>query len=299
MIEEPTCLILGAGASAPYGLPTTRNLRNLILPLRSEDGATAAARFPLKMPDRSWLTGEDPAEEWNIYLNQVSEAAGLKEFLPSFYSKFNGSDSSIDWFLRRHDSMFGEVARLHIAAVLLACEREDKLSGDRYRTLLEEILPRNLESLEEGKLSVISFNYDRSFERYFLRQFEDLCALSPDEALAALGRIQIAHVYGQLGTLDCVPYGAFAKAHTASKQIRTVRLEPDEDVQARIGKMIRDSLYINFIGFGFDENNIRIRGPENFKGKRVYSTTHGLSVRTRAKIRRELGVRVWLKNLLS
>ncbi|HMG06198.1 MAG TPA: hypothetical protein VK581_12105 [Chthoniobacterales bacterium] len=234
-----------------------------------------------------------------MYLHLISEAAGFKESLPSFYAKFNGSDRSIDWFLRRHDPTFGEVARLHIAAVLLACEREDKLSGDWYQMLSEEILPRNLESLEEGKLSVISFNYDRSFERYFLNQFENLCALSPEEALTALGRIQIVHVYGQLGTLDYVSYGASEKAHTASKQIRTVRLEPEEDVQARIGKMIRDSTYINFIGFGFDEDNIHLLGPENFKGKRVYSTTHGMGARTRAKIQRDLGVRFLAKEPLE
>jgi len=188
--------------------------------------------------------------------------------------------------------VFGDIARLQIAAVLLGCERDDRLSGDWYRLLSEEILPKNLESLEEGKLSVISFNYDRSFERYFLNQFENLCDFPPEEAKAALSRIRLEHAYGQLGSLDEVAYGDITKATNAAKGIRTIRLEPDKDVQTRLSKIIRESTYINFIGFGFDDDNIDLLGPENFKGKRTYSTTYGLSVRTLAKARQKFGVHI-------
>lgn len=287
MIEEPTCLILGAGASAPYGLPTTRDLRHLILPLSSEAAEETAAKFRLLAPP---ITNASKAQEWSDYLQELVESADLFFHKPAFYPKFIGADRSIDWFLRRHESKCGEIARLLIAGVLLACEREDKLSGDWYQLLSEEILPRNLGSLEEGKLSVISFNYDRSFERYFLNQFEHLCDLKPEEAKAALGRIRIEHVYGQLGALDDVSYGYFEDAHRASKHIRTIRLEPDEEVRTRIGRVLRESTYINFIGFGFDDDNIDLLGPDNFKDKRVYSTTYGLSARTVAKARQKFGV---------
>ena len=290
MIEEPTCLILGAGASRPYGLPTTRELRDLILALRSPTGAATAESFPLNMPQKAWLDPGNPAKEWNIYLNEVSDSAQHKHLLPDFWSKFYGADRSIDWFLRRNESKFGDIARLQIAAVLLACERSDKLSGDWYQLLSEEILPRNLESLEEGKLSIISFNYDRSFERYFLNQFESLCDFPADKAKAALSRIRLKHVYGQLGSLDEVPYGDFIKAADAAKDIRVIRLEPDEVVQTRLGKMIRECTYINFIGFGFDDDNIDLLGPKHFTNKRVYSSSSGLSLRTRKKATERLGV---------
>jgi hypothetical protein len=290
MIDEPTCLILGAGASAPYGLPTTNELRHLMLPYRSDAGAAVAGEFPLTMAEKPWSDAETPAKQWLIYLNEVTDSAGLKHLLQDFFSKFSGTDRSIDWFLRRNDATFGDVARLQIAAVLLACERWNKLHDDWYRLLSEEIIPRNLEAIEEGRLSVISFNYDRSFERYFLSQFENLCGFPIDEARAALRKIRIEHVYGQLGTLDEVPYGDFTKAATAAKGIRTIRLEPDADVQARVGQVIRDATYVNFIGFGFDDDNVALLGPENFKGKRVYSTTYGMSARVRAKVRQTLGV---------
>jgi len=258
----------------------------------SEEGAAAAARFPLKGPRRGFIHPENKAKEWFIYLSQLSESAGLKDYSSAFHLKFCGSDRGIDWFLRRHESEFGDIARLHVAGVLLACEQENKLLGDWYQLLSEEILPKNLEGLEEGKLSVISFNYDRSFERYFLNQFENLCNLNSEQALATLGRIRIEHVYGQLGTLDYVPYGETTKAYTASKRISMIRLEPDEAVRARIGKLIQESAYINFIGFGFDDDNIDLLGPENFKDKRVYSTTYGLSARRLAKARQKFRVQI-------
>lgn len=295
MIEEPTCLILGAGASAPYGLPTAEDLRNLILPLRSEGGAAAAKRFPLKIPPRGFVEPDNKAKEWHIYLSNAVESAHLQHLQSDFITRFGNADRSIDWFLRGHESTFGEIARLYVASVVLACEREDKLSGDWYRLLSEEIIPRNLESFEEGRLSVISFNYDRSFERYFLSQFKDLCDFTAEEAIAALGKIRLEHVYGQLGTLDYVPYGNYERAFTASQQILTIRLEPDEAVKTRIGKVIKESTYINFVGFGFDDDNIDLLGPENFKGKRVYSTTYGLSARTLAKARQKFGVQISTK----
>jgi hypothetical protein len=240
----------------------------------------------------AWVNYRNTDVEWASYLKKASEKAGLLHLLQDFILKFSGTDRNIDWFLRRNESKYGEIARLQVAASLLACERTDKLFDDWYQLLSEEIIPRSLDGFEEGKLSVISFNYDRSFERYFLNQFENLCDLPSGEARAALSRIRFEHVYGQLGTLDEVPYGDYNNAVTAAKGINTIRLAPDMEIQAQVGKVIRECTYINFIGFGFDDDNIDLLGPENFKGKRVYSTTYGLSARTVAKAQRKLGVQI-------
>ncbi len=274
MIKEPTCLILGAGASAPYGLPTTNQLRDLILCGKGPDGPATAAKFPLQQP----RFPTKPEREWQTYLSRVADAAGLTPLVDNFWNTFFKADQSIDWFIRDNESTFGHIARLHIAAVLLNCERADKLNGNWYRSLSKILLPtRAFDVIAERKLSIISFNYDRSFERYFLNVLESQYALSSSEAKAVFDRIELVHVYGQLGSLDEVSYGDISRALAAAKGIRLIRAEKDKDIQAKVGALIRRSTYINFIGFGFDDENIELLGPSNFVDvTRVYATTYGL-----------------------
>ncbi|MFZ1217654.1 MAG: hypothetical protein WAO00_00095, partial [Chthoniobacterales bacterium] len=103
--------------------------------------------------------------------------------------------------------------------------------------------------------------------------------------------------YGQLGTLDEVPYGDFTRAQTAAEGIRLIRSQPDPAVEEKVGGMLQKSAYINFIGFGFDDDNINLLGPENIKGKgkRIWSTSHGLTPMTRRKASQTLGVVFGLK----
>jgi hypothetical protein len=292
VIQEPTCLILGAGASAPYGLPTTDELRDLILSSRSPTGRQTAAKFPVKGPQRASLTPGDPVNEWTIYLNEVTDAANLGAKTPDFRNKFFRADQSIDWFIRDNEASFGDIARLQIAAVLLNCERDDKLAGDWYRLLSKIVFPTSdFTSLPKGNLSIISFNYDRSFERYFLSVLESQFNLPLSEAKAVFDRIDLVHAYGQLGSLDEVPYGDTTKAGQAAEGIRLIRPDTDNPMQGRVGALIRRSTYVNFIGFGFDDQNIKLLGPRNFKKvQRVYSTSVGLSWVTLNKAMVELRV---------
>ncbi len=291
MIEEPTCLILGAGASAPYGLPTAMKLRDLIIPTRSPTGLETAEEFPLKTPPQAFLDLGHPTKEWNIYLEQAVERAGLTAKLADFRNKFYRVDQTIDWFIRDNEEAFGDIARLHIAAVLLNCE-QDNLSGNWYRSLSQRLFSGDPETLEAGKLAVISFNYDRSLERYLLNVLENQYGKSWPVAKELISRIHIEHVYGQLGTLDEVPYGDFMKAQNAADGIRLIRPQPDPVIKEKIQGMLQRSTYVNFIGFGFDDDNINLLGPDNIKGKnkRPRSTSRGLNPMTRRKATQSLGV---------
>lgn len=165
------------------------------------------------------------------------------------------------------------------------------MTGNWYRSLLNTIFGTDPNVLESGRLSVITFNYDRSFERYFLRALKSQYRLGDSEAVDILGRIPIKHVYGSLGDLDNIPYGDITKIQRASKGINLVRPEINLALQEELGAMVRQSIYVNFIGFGFDDDNLMQLGPENFKDKRVLSTSFGLSPVTRRAAQQKVRLR--------
>src|SRR5205814_605940 len=112
--------------------------------------------------------------------------------------------------------------------------------------LLEQVFPTDLEDLDLTKLSLITFNYDRSFERYFINVLENQYGLTADAAKQRFSEIHLVHVYGQLGTLDHVEYGNTSKASQAAKGIRLIRPEIDKTVQDQIAPLIREATYVNF-----------------------------------------------------
>lgn len=294
MIEEPTCLILGAGASAPYGLPVGNELRELILVRRSPLARKIAERFAVRAPlapgDRA-MGVATPVNNWGLFLERVARENGLEGSLQQFWDRFFEADRSIDWFLRHNDEEFGRIARVCIAAVLLNCEADSQLTGDWYRLLVERVFETSLESVEPGKLSIITFNYDRSFERYFARVLASQYRLNEAEIAVVMAKIPITHVYGSLGNLQQNAYGNLSKVAAAAGEIRLVRPQIEEDLRDQVGAIIRRAVYVNFIGFGFDPDNVAQLGPENFHGKRVLSTSRGVSDATRRAVRKLLPVR--------
>src|SRR2546421_12270012 len=100
MIEEPTCLILGAGASAPYGLPTGNELRDLILTTVSPTGRFAAEKFRMEGFAGRRLGHLDPVTAWSTYLQLMIDPFNLESLNQKFRRKFFSADRAIDCFLR-------------------------------------------------------------------------------------------------------------------------------------------------------------------------------------------------------
>lgn len=292
MILEPTCLILGAGASAPYKLPTASQLRDLILTSRTPNGPATADQMPIQAQFQQTVMGVRTASnDWVIYLNDVTAAAELAHLIPEFWNRFAKTDQNIDWFLQRNEEEFGDIARLQMATVLLNCERGTNLLGNWYQQLSRVLFSAGLEGFPPGNLSVISFNYDRSFERYFLNVLESNYDPSFTEAQERWEKLPLLHVYGQLGSLTSVPYGDATKAEIAATGIRLMRPQADDAVQEKIARFLGQATYINFVGFGFDADNVNLLGPKNFAGKRVISTSKGLDPVRKRQVISQLGVR--------
>lgn len=146
MITKPTTLILGAGASAPFGFPTGYTLLQKALGWGDVgDGKTNPTIF-------KWL-GID------------------KQKLDSFRGALSRSGKkSVDSFLE-HRPEFLDVGKAVIALELITCERERELfrrDGNSWYEYLFNELNTVFDDFDQNKLSILTFNYDRSLEHYLL-----------------------------------------------------------------------------------------------------------------------------------
>ena len=153
MITKPTVLILGAGASAPYGFPVGSRLRELILS---------------RITDRVTLA----------HIGKLHNPRNVSNFLDSF----KRSLLSIDAFLE-HRQDYMEIGKACIAAILIPFEHPEYLytqfSNDLNVKFLcspwyAHLVRRLTATTDPGDfhnhaLSVITFNYDRSFEYAMLQ----------------------------------------------------------------------------------------------------------------------------------
>lgn len=132
MITAKTCLILGAGASAPYRLPPGKSLRDLILSMRVPTGGVTALNYPVIRSDgvildyktisnpriTAELRPEQARKSWQQYLNQACRDYGftdgqIADFRNLFY---RARRQSIDKFIEFNETEHGEIGRVNIAA---------------------------------------------------------------------------------------------------------------------------------------------------------------------------------------
>ena len=191
MITIPTVLILGAGASCPYGFPTAKQLKRLICQAFS-----------------------DPETPSSLLLSNLHGRPSRNFF--EFTEAFRKSGvPSVDAFLL-HRTDFLEAGKLAIAYCLIPFENEASLyipsaPAEDWYEYLSERLNVSFENFGKNALSIITFNYDRSLEHYLFTSLQNLFGRSVDECIKKLAEIPIIHVYGQLGTVPypqhgCRPY---------------------------------------------------------------------------------------------
>ena len=176
MITKQTVLILGAGASVPYGFPTGRSLLLQITDELAPGRATGLRQT----------------------LHPFSH-----EHTSEFIAELLASNQpSVDAFIENRPS-FTDIGKTAIAIKLIDCENQHTLTRAAnlqwYEHLWNQLGTRRQEFLN-SKLSVITFNYDRSLEYSLFNSLRSAFGLSVDEASQDLrDTIPIIHVYGQLG----------------------------------------------------------------------------------------------------
>lgn len=287
MFKDNTTLVLGAGASVPYGFPTGKGLRDEILSL-----AKAVIDFEGSDPMASHVN--------NLMSGHLGHSIASPQFKQidnhrKFYSALiaDAHSPTIDTFLRDNQE-FSEIGRFYAALTLLkttyplstdertvttssailgslSTARENDWYGGLVRALRNGCDDaRELES--NNRLNIVTFNYDQSLEIY-LSKF--LGNNSRHRGVEYGKAVNIIHLYGALPTLDLgqKDYGLtnlVQMAYESREEIRIIgERTTDEDI-SRAVSAISNSQQVVFIGFGFDPTNISIlRLPNIFQHQTV------------------------------
>jgi len=228
MITANTVLVLGAGANMPYGFPSGKELAYEIYRPSGIVPTPGLLHHPCSQIDPDYFS-----QHFQI----------PKDYLQYFKNALATSQLSVDAFLEnRADEAMLRVGKLSIAAILLNCEKHDRLfigkppyhhfedvrhsdrlarqDGHWYGLLWDRLCepdnknnPADLfDRIPESNLSIITFNYDRSLEYYLLTALQANTGRSLEDCKRQLSNIKIVHIYGSLGSLLdsgelAVPFG--------------------------------------------------------------------------------------------
>jgi len=193
--------------------------------------------------------------------------AQLKKFRKDlFYSQ----KLSVDAFIENRMEYL-DVGKILIAINLIPFENENNLfqisntHENSYRYIFNKItaIP---DQLQERKLAIITFNYDRSLEHFFYKSFKYSYDLTKNQCSRLLINLPIIHVYGQLGVLpwqegESRPYSPSIKYDNIriAKDGITIFTEANHDEShfANAIELLKNSDQVYFLGFGYNLMNLR------------------------------------------
>lgn len=243
MITRPTTLLLGAGASAHLGFPLGLGLREMILEYMNS--CQTRVRDVVKIPEPIWEFG--------------SSAAGRR--FTEIFTK--GQYLSIDELLADHHE-FERVGKQLIAFCLQQFEREHELyNGKRanwYQVLGAALVAENQDEFRNNKLGIVTFNYDRSIDRFLHNLVMYRYKLDSKSAWnLILETIPIVHLHGQLGPYPQFPYTSGDHWTSAANYIKVVHEMKEGYTLSEFQKaneMLMKAESVHIIGFSMGERNV-------------------------------------------
>lgn len=274
--------IVGAGASAEFGLPTGELLKqkihnsfNFRLSGHRLDGGNDIIKDAFR--DRA-------KNDQSKLLNYISEAIKLRDALSLALSIDNLLDA------HANNTVFEECGKIAIAKSIFDAERTSTIwlnskadkkffnRSDINNTWLTEIFrlivqDTQLEALADKlqRICFIIFNYDRCVEHFLYHSFQAYYSISAEESAGFVSRIQIIHPYGTIGALEWQDASGLMfgeEVHHKSLLNAALRLKTfTESIDPTLSQIdkIRDSICyadkLAFLGFAFHPQNIRLIKP--------------------------------------
>jgi len=276
MIEKKTVLILGAGASCPYGYPTGRELRQQICS-QFVDDITA------------YFTAQGEHERRIFTHTHKYQAKGLAEIFRK------SSTKSIDLFLARNPE-FKLMGKWAIIFRILAAEKTSlfresmRNSGQDWYSYLLQRLTDDLVNKEDYKqlgnnnISFVTFNYDRSLEHFLYESLlNSFSGIDEMKIVKQLDKIKIIHVFGQIAGLDWQEMPSRIEYRRETRYIdikglfdnmKIIYEESDNPALKEAHKSISEAERIFLLGFGYARENLEtLKVPQILnKKQQIYGT---------------------------
>ena len=281
MIKRPTAFVLGAGASRPYGFPTARELLTGV-----RKSLATEQTFRVRLLDSDFNEAE----------------------IESLRSSLIGSPvGSVDEFLEIRDhARLVKVGKAAIAAYLLPREvalnlLPDTQDDDWYEYLFRRMKEgaSTLNDFLQNAISFVTFNYDRSVEKFLFGSLCSTYGATPAQVATAWkrARMQIVHVYGSFGPLPelggTLSYGvepnfsglllrqAADSIHIVGEPGAQAGIDAAQDVLMRCERVC-------FLGFGYRPANVDRLGLKTtlLKDVRVFGSSYKTLSGERGDIKR-------------
>ena len=249
MIKRPTTLILGAGASVPFGFPSGEKLRNDVLS-RLNPGNVISYGETLQL----------------FYKLDFGEDI-LKAFTAAL---LRSGKLSVDSFLE-HRPEFIPIGKAAIALELIRYENENNLLYSDKMTWYQYLfnhLNTMFDDFDKNNLKILTFNYDRSLEHYLFTALVNSYGKPGDECVKKLTAVPIIHLHGDLGELPYLSKGGkLMRSYRPAINVENVRIAAErikiihegiekESQYERAYEILKQSELICFLGFGYHELNL-------------------------------------------
>jgi len=270
MIQKNVVLILGAGASQPFGLPLGKGLLSMILNV------------------------DEKTDEFRFLMNSGFDAMKINEFRSEL--RLAGR-TSVDAFLETNEE-FMDVGKAMISLLLANCEKGQKLyspeTEENWYQYLLEIVIRGAPPTEMdwSELSFVTYNYDRSLEFYLFNAIKRLVPV-PDRNFSSVSalfsRIRILHIHGLIDNpklsseLEGRGYGKIKSEEDLRRSMRSITIihekEKSTSSYPMVHALLSEAESIVFLGFGYHPTNMSRLEVVHHKrpDATVYGSTLGMT----------------------
>lgn len=195
--------------------------------------------------------------------------------------------SSIDYFLeiRRDNELVPVIAKHAIAEVISHHEKYCAIPNALDETWHQEFLQMLFQGTGKeaiadalSRVTVVSFNYDRSIQCVVLMALQGLFSLNESEALKDF---RVLYPYGSLGDLASVPYGNLPNIDQLS--IKTFTEATDDKTRELVCSVVAQAEHMVFLGFGFHPQNMALllEGVTDIRDREIIGTSLGMAPKSK------------------